>query len=191
MEWSISKRSLIAECKRTDDLLWRPTRRAKGHYTKDKLSTRRGAVHSIGWLFSGPDRRFTAASPSQIHHNPSDWPSQRNCCSRFAEPYKDSRSERRKDAGGKSVNCPKLLLPGLKQGMMPAHRTQVCLPLPSTSRTQWGVRMSHPASETRHPRRDRAPLALRYRTTLRADRRRVQAVRIVVAGFRPSPSCCR
>ena len=43
---------------RTDDNLtsvssvepWRPTRRAEGHYTKDKLSTRRGAVHSIGWL---------------------------------------------------------------------------------------------------------------------------------------------
>jgi hypothetical protein len=37
----------------TDDNLWRPTRRAKEHYTKDKLSTRRGAVHSIGWLCSG------------------------------------------------------------------------------------------------------------------------------------------
>ena len=34
----------------TDDNLWRPTRRAKEHCTKDKLSTRRGAVHSIGWL---------------------------------------------------------------------------------------------------------------------------------------------
>src|SRR3984957_4885748 len=34
----------------TDDNLWRPTRRAEEHYTKDKLSTRRGAVHSIGWL---------------------------------------------------------------------------------------------------------------------------------------------
>jgi hypothetical protein len=34
----------------TDDNLWRPTRRAKGHYTKDKLSTRCGAVHSIGGL---------------------------------------------------------------------------------------------------------------------------------------------
>ena len=42
-------------CKRvhsriTDDNLWRPTRRAEEHYTNDKLSTRRGAVHSIGWL---------------------------------------------------------------------------------------------------------------------------------------------
>jgi hypothetical protein len=37
----------------TDDNLWRPTRRAEEHYTKDKLSTRRGAVHSIGWLFGG------------------------------------------------------------------------------------------------------------------------------------------
>jgi hypothetical protein len=34
----------------TDDNLWRPTRRGQGYYTKDKLSTRRGAVHSIGWL---------------------------------------------------------------------------------------------------------------------------------------------
>jgi hypothetical protein len=34
----------------TDDNLWRPTRRAEEHYTKDKLSTRRGAVYSIGWL---------------------------------------------------------------------------------------------------------------------------------------------
>jgi hypothetical protein len=41
----------------TDDNLWRPTRRAEGHYTKDKLSTRRGAVHSIGWLCNAPDRR--------------------------------------------------------------------------------------------------------------------------------------
>jgi hypothetical protein len=38
-------------CGITDDNLWRPTRRANGHYTKNKLSTRRGAVHSIGWLF--------------------------------------------------------------------------------------------------------------------------------------------
>jgi hypothetical protein len=30
--------------------LWRPTRRAEEYYTKCKLSTRRGAVHSIGWL---------------------------------------------------------------------------------------------------------------------------------------------
>jgi hypothetical protein len=37
----------------TDDNLWRPTRRAEGHYTKYKLWTRRGAVHSIGWLFAG------------------------------------------------------------------------------------------------------------------------------------------
>ncbi len=37
-------------CQITDDNLWRPTRRAEEHYTKDKLSTRRGAVHSIGWL---------------------------------------------------------------------------------------------------------------------------------------------
>jgi len=42
--------------RRTDDNLWRPTRRAKGRYTKDKLSTRRGAVHSIGWLSRTPDR---------------------------------------------------------------------------------------------------------------------------------------
>ncbi len=42
----------------TDDNLWRPTRRAKEHYAKGKLTTRRGAVHdstelvevSIGWL---------------------------------------------------------------------------------------------------------------------------------------------
>ena len=27
--------------------MWRPTRRAEEHYTKDKLSTRRGPVHSI------------------------------------------------------------------------------------------------------------------------------------------------
>ena len=31
----------------TDDNLWRPTRRAVELYTKDKLSTRRGPVHSI------------------------------------------------------------------------------------------------------------------------------------------------
>jgi hypothetical protein len=37
----------------TDDNLWRPTRRAKEHYTKDELTTRRGAVHSIGWLSPG------------------------------------------------------------------------------------------------------------------------------------------
>jgi hypothetical protein len=37
-------------CGITDDVLWRATRRAEEHYTKDKLSTRRGAVHSIGWL---------------------------------------------------------------------------------------------------------------------------------------------
>ena len=37
----------------TDDNLWRPTRRAEEHRTKDKLSTRRGAVHSIGWFYSG------------------------------------------------------------------------------------------------------------------------------------------
>ena len=40
----------------TDDNLWRPTRRARGHCTKDKPPTRRGAVHSIGWL-SGPGGR--------------------------------------------------------------------------------------------------------------------------------------
>ncbi len=40
----------------TDDNLWRPTRRAEGHYTKDKLSTRRGAVHSIGWFSRRPFR---------------------------------------------------------------------------------------------------------------------------------------
>ena len=34
----------------TDDNLWRPARRAEERYTKDKLPTRRGAVHSIGWL---------------------------------------------------------------------------------------------------------------------------------------------
>ena len=41
-----------AGCCITDDNLWRPTRRAEEHYTKDQLSTRRGAVHSIGWLCS-------------------------------------------------------------------------------------------------------------------------------------------
>ena len=45
---------LICGCGLTDDNLWRPTRRAEGHYTKDKLSTRRGAVHSIGWLCQLP-----------------------------------------------------------------------------------------------------------------------------------------
>jgi hypothetical protein len=44
-----------AEGRITDDNLWRPTRRAEGHYTKDKLSTRCGAVHSIGWLCGWPD----------------------------------------------------------------------------------------------------------------------------------------
>ena len=43
----------------TDDNLWRPTRRAEEHYTKDKLSTRRGAVHSIGWLYGSPDCRIS------------------------------------------------------------------------------------------------------------------------------------
>ena len=38
----------------TDDNLRRPTRRAEEHYTKDKLSTRRGAVHSVGELCGGP-----------------------------------------------------------------------------------------------------------------------------------------
>jgi hypothetical protein len=42
----------------TDDNLWRPTRRAEEHYTKDKHPTRRGAVHSIGWF----SRRVRLAS---------------------------------------------------------------------------------------------------------------------------------
>jgi hypothetical protein len=42
----------------TDEVLWRPTRRADEYYTKGRLSTRRGAVHSIGWLCSNPDRRY-------------------------------------------------------------------------------------------------------------------------------------
>jgi hypothetical protein len=43
----------------TDDNLWRPTRRAEAHYTKDKLPTRRGAVHSIGWLSLASGERIT------------------------------------------------------------------------------------------------------------------------------------
>ena len=49
----------------TDDNLWRPTRRAKEHYTKDKLSTRRGAVHSIGWLSRPHDGRSCATADSE------------------------------------------------------------------------------------------------------------------------------
>jgi hypothetical protein len=63
-------------CWITDDVLWRATRRAEEHYTKDKLSTRRGAVHSIGWL-SGPGWRpngvdegdKTKGSESHNEHN--------------------------------------------------------------------------------------------------------------------------
>jgi hypothetical protein len=47
------------ECGVTDDNLWRPTRRAEEHNTKDNPSTRRGAVHSIGWLCPSPVRRNT------------------------------------------------------------------------------------------------------------------------------------
>jgi len=51
----------------TDDNLWRPTRRAKGYYTKDKLSTRRGAVHSIGWLCNTPPAcRTTTCVPETL-----------------------------------------------------------------------------------------------------------------------------
>jgi hypothetical protein len=48
----------------TDDNLWRPTRRAEEHYTKDKLSTRRGAVDSIG-------RVMRPAAPRRLR--PGDW----------------------------------------------------------------------------------------------------------------------
>ena len=41
----------------TDDNLWRVTRRARGRWTKDKLSTRRGPVQSIGWFSRRPVRR--------------------------------------------------------------------------------------------------------------------------------------
>ncbi len=40
--------SALRRAKITDDNLWRPTRRAKEHYTKNNLWSRRGAVHSIG-----------------------------------------------------------------------------------------------------------------------------------------------
>ena len=52
----------------TDDNLWRPTRRAEGHYTKDKLSTRRGAVHSIGWL-SRPSAAMPMLSDNLCHED--------------------------------------------------------------------------------------------------------------------------
>ena len=47
---SVRKTTGVRDIAITDDNLWRPTRRAEEDYTKNKLSTRRGAVHSIGWL---------------------------------------------------------------------------------------------------------------------------------------------
>ncbi len=61
-----AKNGRRAECCIADDNLWRPTRRAEEHYTKDKLSTRRGAVHSIGWLSRGR----IAAELLQNRHGP-------------------------------------------------------------------------------------------------------------------------
>jgi hypothetical protein len=55
--WSVSDFGTVTRIsfrQITDDNLWRPTRRAEEHYTKNKLSTRRGAVHSIGWLCRSP-----------------------------------------------------------------------------------------------------------------------------------------
>ncbi|HEY1686697.1 MAG TPA: hypothetical protein VGG19_18195 [Tepidisphaeraceae bacterium] len=49
----------------TDDNLWRPTRRAKEHYTKDKLSTRRGpSTALVGYAASrvGGNTRFNIVS---------------------------------------------------------------------------------------------------------------------------------
>ena len=63
----LSRDSGCVECCITDDNLWRPTRRAEGHYTKDKPSTRRGAVHSIGWLCPRPDcRRLRLSSNDRL-----------------------------------------------------------------------------------------------------------------------------
>jgi hypothetical protein len=59
----------VAQGLRTDDDLWRVTRRHKGRWIKDKLSTRRGLVQSIGWFYLTPPgrRNFVRGEESSIH----------------------------------------------------------------------------------------------------------------------------